>query len=79
MSSYLSEGGRNGHIHKREHSLEAPDILWTWLEILPGVTTGSIRPVWMIEQLIRQKASERPVKVPRDNRRSGVLVTSIMN
>ena len=58
--------------------LEAPEILCTWLETSPGVMTGSIRPVWMIEQLMRQNASERPVKEPKEIKKSDVLVTNMM-
>ncbi len=78
MSGTASACSGNGHFGNGKHLLEAPEILWTWLETSPGVTIGSIRPVWIIEQLMRQKASERPVKVPRDRRKREGLLTNMM-
>ena len=42
---------------------EAPEILWTWSAIWPGLVTGSMREVWMTEQDILQKALVRPGRV----------------
>ena len=78
MSSFWSAYSENDHFFSREYLLEAPEILWTWLATLPGLTTGSMRPVWMIEQLMRQNASEMPAKEPRDRRKSEDLLTNMM-
>ena len=78
MSRSASAYSENEHFFGRDCLLEAPEILWTWLATLPGLTTGSMRPVWMIEQLMRQKASEMPAKEPRDRRKSEDLFTNMM-
>ena len=78
MSSSASAYSEYDHFFGEEYLLEAPEILWTWLATLPGLTIGSIRPVWMIEQLMRQKASEMPAKEPRDKRKSEDLFTNMM-
>ena len=49
------------------------------LETSPGLTIGSRRPVCMIEQLMRQNASERPIKEPRDSKRSDDLLANMMD
>ena len=74
----LGESGGNFPRWGESIILEAPEILWTWLETSPGVTTGSIRPVWIMVQLMRQNASERPVKEPKEMKKSDVLVTNMM-
>ena len=46
------------------HSLlDSPTIVWACAATTPGSTSGSIRPVWITAQFMRQKASAPSIKI----------------
>ncbi len=61
---------QRGNGVKEEDLLWAPEILWTCDATFPGLTTGSIRPVWMTEHDILQKVEVRPLKRKRTRTRT---------